>query len=414
MGDGPSGANAMIRLGNLASQQPNEIRERNTAAEETYGGLLADIGNMPVGTPASQNPNAPSAAPSAPPADHPDDLLTRDNVTFTDKKDAKKYDKLIKKGYSKEQAMGFLPGSKDISQGDSIFTTGKTEADGMGVGGKLAPGTTTKLDPNKAKAQMESSSAFRQINQMTAESEQMLNRSGPLYDEMNRSMQLPIIEGAAASARENTENIRAAMQRGGAARTAAFAAVQKIRSQEQINMMKGQALSQAHMNLDMWARDNAKNVINFGMNWASNQAGIRQSFNKAMDHASDLMANSSLPFMFTTKTKEMEYRQQASAQRRSNVQKWVNYGLGIVAAVATYGQNTGLLEQANTQISGGNNKVSSENYGIPSSMVGQTANPDGSAGTASEDRTLGGDLKGAARSVGNAASSAYGYMTGGF
>lgn len=367
---------AMIRLGNLSSQQPNEIRERNTAAEETYGGLLADIGNMPVGTPASQNPSAPSAAPTAPPADHPDDLLTRDNVTFNKAKDTKQYDKLIKKGYSKEQAIGMIPGAKDISGGDSIFTTQKTQAQGMGTG-KLAPGTTTKLDPDKAKAQMESSSAFRQINMMTAESEQMLNRTGPLYDEMMRSTQLPIIEGAAAASRENTENIRQAMMRGGAARTAAFGAVQKIRSQEQINMMKGQALAAAHLDLDKFARANAVNVINFGMNWASNQAGIRQSFNKAMDHASDLMAETSLPFMFTTQTKAEEYRQMHSQQRRSNVQTWVNYGLGIVQAVATYGQKSGLLEQANNQIEGkvtpGATYNPASSSGIPNSMLNQTS-----------------------------------------
>jgi hypothetical protein len=406
--------NTMIRLGNLASQQPNEIRERNTAAEETYGGLLADIGNMPVGggPPASSNPNAPSAAPTAPPASHPDDLLTRDNVTFNDKKDTKKYDKLIKKGYSKDQAIGMIPGAKDISGGDSIFTTQKTQSQGMGTG-SLSPGTTTKLDPNKAKAQMESSSAFRQINQMTAESEQMLNRTGPLYDEMMRSTQLPIIEGAAAATRENTENIRQAMMRGGAARSAAFAAVQKIRSQDQINMMKGQALADSHLKMDQWARDNAKNVINFGMNWASNQAGIRQSYNTAMDHASDLMASKSLPFMFTTQTKAEEYRQMHSQQRRSNVQKWVNYGLGIVAAVATYGQNTGLMEQANSQIAG----TVSKGETIPQSMIGQTAyadQADAGAGAGSEPSTLGGDIKGIGQGIADKASAAGNYLTGGW
>ncbi len=365
---------SMLRLSNQASQQPNEIRERRSAAEDTLAGITADIGKS--GTfdlPAPSNPNAPSAAPVAPPTSTPNDLLTRDNVSFYRKEDATKYDKLLRAGYSKEQAISKIPGATDLTQ-DSIFSSRVTKGQGTGTGFG-ATNRTTALDPNKAKAKLESSSEFRQVSQMMAESEQMLNRTGPLYDEMIKSTQLPIIEGAAAAARENTENIRQAMARGGAARTAAFAAVQKIRAQDQINMQKGQALAQAHMNLDMWARDNAKNVINFATNWAQNQAGIRESYQKAMDHASDLMSESALPFMFATQQKSFEYNQMHSAQRRSNVTKWVNFTLGIAAAVATYGQNTGLLEQANSQIAGDNNRVGSSafagsNPDAPTSALG--------------------------------------------
>jgi len=392
MGDGPSDANAMLRLSNIASQQPNEIRERRTAAEDTLAGITADLGKPGTySLPASQDPNAPSAAPTSPTADAPDDLLTRDNVTFNRKEDTKRYDKLLKKGYSKDQAIGMIPGAVDNTQ-DSIFTKQTTKAEGAGTGFG-AVGKTTKLDPNKAKAKLESSSMFRQVSLMTAESEQLLNRTGPLYDEMMKSTQLPIIEGAAAAARENTENLRQAMARGGAARTAAFAAVQKIRAQNQINVQKGQALAQAHLNLDMWARDNAKNVINFATNWAQNQAGIRESYQKAMDHASDLMSESALPFMFATQQKSFEYRQMHSAERRSKVTKWVNFTLGIAAAVATYGKNTGLLEQANSQIAG--NRVGS------SAFAGSDPNaPTSALGTADSGQggLLTSDLKGTSAS----------------
>lgn len=362
MSSGPSDANAMLRLSNIASQQPQEIRERNQAAEDTYGGILADLGK--AGTydlPASLNPNAPSSSPNAPPSSAPDDLLTRDNVSFRNVATKKRYDALIKRGYSKQQAIGMVPGAQD-NAADSIFTSQQTQNLGTGTGFGAEEMRTMKLDPAKAKAKVQASSQGRQVSFMMAESEQLLHRTGPLYDEMVRSTQLPIIEGAAAAARENTENIRTAMARGGAARSAAFAAIQKIRSQEQINAAKGQALSQAHMNLNMWARDNAKNVINFATNWAQNQAGVRSEFNRAMDHASDLMSESALPFMFATQQKSFEYRQMHSAQRRNKVNKWVNYALGIVAGVATYGQNTGLLEQANEQIEGSSSRVGTTTY----------------------------------------------------
>ncbi len=380
MASGPADVNTMLRLGTTASQQPNEIRERRTSAEDTLAGLNADIGKP--GTydlPASMDPSAPTPGPVAPTPDAPDDLLTRDNVTFNRKEDATKYDKLIKKGYSKDQAIGLIPGAMD-NAADSIFTKQKTKAEGMGTG-KLGTEMTTKLDPEKAKAKIESGSQFRQVSYMMAESEQLLHRTGPLYDEMIRSTQLPIIEGAAAAARENTQNIRMAMQRGGAPRTAAFAAVQKIRSQEQINTAKGQALAEAHMNLDRWARDNAKNVINFATNWAQNQAGIRESYQSAMDHASDLMSESALPFMFATAQKAEEYRQMHSAQRRSAATKWVNFALGIVAGVATYGQNTDLLEQANDQISGKDNKIGSTPYNNAGANMGADSNAFGTNDT---------------------------------
>ena len=366
---GPADVNAMLRLSNQASQQPNEIRERRSAAEDVLGDINADLGK--AGTydlPASSNPNAPGPGPTAPPSTPADDLLTRDGVTFTKKEDTKKYDKLIKKGYSKEQAIGLLPGAVD-NAADSIFTSQTTANQGTGTSFG-ATNRTTKLDPNKAKAKIESGSQFRQLSLMTAESEQLLNRTGPLYDEMIKSTQLPIIEGAAAAARENTENIRSAMVKGGAARSAAFAAVQKIRAQDQINTAKGQALAQAHLNLDMWARDNAKNVISFATNWAQNQAGIREQYQSAMDHASDLFSESALPFMFATQQKAEEYRQMHSAQRRSAATKWVNYALGVAAAVVTYGKNTGLLEQAGKQVAGEDTKVGSTSYQPGAAMDG--------------------------------------------
>jgi hypothetical protein len=222
--------------------------------------------------------------------------------------------------------------SKDGFQLGGAFESTKTGTSGIaGEGGQR----TIALNKDAAKAQIESSSAFRQVSRMMAESEQMLARKGPLYDEMIRSTQLPIIEASASAARENTENIRRAMARGGAARRDAFEAVTRIRSQENLNMQRGQALAKAHTEMDLWARKNATQVMNFAQGWASNQAGIRESYQSAMDSATQLMAESSIPFMFGAAQKEQEYRDAASAQRRGKVMRQINSVIGVASSIVS-------------------------------------------------------------------------------
>lgn len=328
---------SMQNIGATAVAQPEEIRERRTAAEDLKGSIDADLGAPGTFGPnvipptAQANPNAPVAPPST---SAPSSLLSKDGFSFSSKNIVKKYDKLIKKGYSTEDIQKIIGGDVMRSE-DSIFTATKTGTSSAGYAGDKIGQQTIALDKNKAKAQVEGSSAFRQVSQMMAESEQLLSRSGPLYDEMIQSTQLPIIEGAAAAARENTENLRQAMAKGGSARRGAFEAIAKIRAQDQINVQKGQALAQAHMNLDMWARDNAKNVINFAQGWSSNLAGIREQYQTAMDNAASLMDSKALPIMFDTANKAQEYREAQSAQSRGKVNRWITGVLGLVEGAMT-------------------------------------------------------------------------------
>lgn len=355
----------MERLANTAMQQPEEIRERRTAAEDLLGSLSADIGKE--GT--YDLPGSSTTAPPAPvpPVSGPTGLLSKDGYSFGSTADVKKYDKFIEKGFSPEEA-AMQTGGRAQAGTDSIFKENRTYGGHVGKAGTQGVTSTTTVDQAKAKAQIESSSAFRQVSRMMAESEQMLARSGPLYDEMMRSTQLPIIEGAAAAARENTENIRKAMARGGVARRDAFAAIQKIRSQEQLNMTKGQQLADAHLKMDQWVRSNAKEVINFATGWAQNQAGIREAYHSAMDAATHLMSTSALPFVFAAQQKEQEYRDAASAQSRGKVMKQISGVLGVATSVvgivgSFYGQGGGSeagAKMMNDSVEG--SKVASSNY----------------------------------------------------
>ena len=300
----------MKELSATASQQPEEIRERRTQAEDVLGTLESDIGK--AGT---------YDFPSGPVATAPTSL-TGDSFRL----------------------------------GGDVFKETDTRL-GIGATGGAGSTKTISLDKEKALGQMESSSAFRQVSRMMAESEQMLARSGPLYEDMMRSTQLPIIEGSAAMARENTENIRKAMQRGGSARRDGFAAIAKIRAQEASNVARGQALAKAHTEMDLWARNNAKEVIDFAHGWATNQAGIRESYQSAMDSATQLMSQSALPFVFGASQKEQEYRDAASAQNRGKVMKQITGVLGVVGSVVSmvYGGGMGAgkaLSAANESVAG--------------------------------------------------------------
>jgi hypothetical protein len=166
---------------------------------------------------------------------------------------------------------------------------------------------------------------------MTAEANQLVAREGPLWDEMIKNVQLPIIEGAATMARENAESVRRAMQRGGSARRDAFAAVQGMRAQERINSQRGQALSQARMNMDVWARDNARTQLEFNANWTANLGGIRENYNQAMDKAAELMSTSALPQMMMAKEKAAEWRYKAHAKNRARTSRWISGAISLVA-----------------------------------------------------------------------------------
>jgi hypothetical protein len=415
----------MAGLGRLAQQQPQEIRERRTAAEGVLGDINADIGkagtyDLPedLGGP-TPTAGAPSTDPS-PPIEGETGLLSKDGYKFAKLAHVKKYDALIEKGYSSEEAADQIGASKAFKEG-GIFESKKTGDAAGGVSGGKTQQRTIQLDPDAAKKQIESSSAFRQVSRMMAESEQMLARKGPLYDEMMRSTQLPIIEASASAARENTENIRRAMARGGAARRDAFEAVTRIRSQENLNMQRGQALAKAHTEMDMWARKNATQVMNFAQGWASNQAGIRESYQSAMDNASQLMSTSSIPFMFAAMQKEQEYRDAGSAQRRGKVMRQINSVIGVASSVVSVvgafygGPGSGASMDASQRAASGGASVNTTTFqnAATGKNISNTATATWDQGGAEEEqRSLRGDLGKMGSSIGSSASSAFNYLKG--
>ena len=60
-----------------------------------------------------------------------------------------------------------------------------------------------------------------------------------------------------------------------------------------------------------------------------------ESFNNAMDKASELMVSKALPFMFMSQNKAAEWRYYAHAKKRNKVMSWVKGIIGV--ATIAYG-----------------------------------------------------------------------------
>ena len=273
----------------LAAAQPEEIRTRRTAAEEAYQGVVNRLGAKG----------------------------TYEDVGGDD--------------------VGLL-GTGQTSEDPSVFKTEKAKSTAAtDIDRRFQSDANiadiTRLDAKATVANVEKSAQFRIASRLTAESEQLLAREGELYDEMEKNLQNPIIESSAAIARENTAELKRAFARGGAARRGAFEAVQKMRLQNEINSKKMQAISQSRFDMDKWARENARTTLEFGQNWASNVGGIRESYNNAMDAASELMTTKALPLMMASQQEAARFRQEAHQKNRDRAGRWVK---GVIGAVMMY------------------------------------------------------------------------------
>lgn len=287
MPSGKSEAATFHQLAALAAAQPEEQRTRRTAAEQAYTGVLSRLGA------AGTYETRPSLGLPTETAGTPTPELTPD--IFKTEKVTSGAATAIDPRYSSQSAL------QDV----------------------------TSINQPEYQKQLEKSAQFRIASRLTAEAEQLISREGPLYNEMMNNVQLPILEGMGVAARENAEALKKAAARGGSARRTAMEAVQRIRSQNQLNSQKVQQLAQTRLAIDKWARENAQNVLTFGQNWASNLGGIRESYNQAMDKASELMLNSALPIMFAAKQEAAKWRYYAHQKNRQKVGNWISGIIGV-------------------------------------------------------------------------------------
>ena len=309
-------------MAGLAAAQPAEIRQRRAAAEQTLAAVRGRLG-----APGTYDlPGAGPSGPAAPPA-------TGSYVDPTAQATAQGYlagrprgkTTVLKKKQLETFGKRQEAGTMDIANIDDM--TVAAYADPRYISDLSVMGQVKQLSPERYTAELEKSSEFRTMSRLTAQAEQLVAREGPLWDELIKNQQLPIIEGSAAMAKESAENVRRAAAKGGAARRDAFEAVSRMNAQRDINTQRMQTVASMRVDLDRWSIDNAQKQISFNQGWAENLAGIRESYNAAMDNASALMATASLPVMFASQEKAQEWRAHAYAKSRAKLGGWITGAL---------------------------------------------------------------------------------------
>lgn len=134
------------------------------------------------------------------------------------------------------------------------------------------------IDPDRVAAEVAGTSQFRTISRLTAEAEQLANRTGPLWDELNASVTGGIYAGAAAGQRQMMEQLSREMSKGGSARRQGMAIASAMRVQENINRERSNALWQSKMGLEQLRTTAITDVQNLTNSWLNNTAGIRDTF----------------------------------------------------------------------------------------------------------------------------------------
>jgi len=151
------------------------------------------------------------------------------------------------------------------------------------------------LDPEKYGEDVRKSAMFRIQSQRTAEAEQLLNREGPMWDQLSNSTYGIISEGAATQWREDLRTIKNNSAKGGSARRTALAEAQQMHAQEQSNQMKVQQTWKANFVLFDVVRANADAVQKGNYDFMNNLPGIRAQYQETMSALAEMMGKIALP-----------------------------------------------------------------------------------------------------------------------
>lgn len=200
---------------------------------------------------------------------------------------------------------------------------GQHQAGAAAAYGEMAKG----INVGKAVQQITGSKSFQIASQLTAESQQLLNREGPLYERMQKSITNPILKRGSQMMEDSLEELKSTYARGGRARREGMKDAMKMQAQMEANEFVGSKMVEANTNFDNWARENARSTLAFNQAWASNLQGVRNQYTGAMAAARGYMLQSGIPTASALQA-------QADAINQQGKKNWVDIGIGAVAAVA--------------------------------------------------------------------------------
>lgn len=206
------------------------------------------------------------------------------------------------------------------------FSTWGSEVFGKGV---LAGTREGIIDPNSYLSKLSKSSIFRQQSQQVAESEQLLNREGPLWDRLENSVLGQIHEGAALQLRDTMRRLKNNFAKGGSARRTAVNEAQEIMAMQDAMNSRVNQTWQANIRLNEYVQQNFDRVRNGAMKFADALPGLNESYRASM------LATAQLAVQATGAAASMA----GNAYELRMSQQAVNFGTklaeGLIQAVAS-------------------------------------------------------------------------------
>ena len=174
--------------------------------------------------------------------------------------------------------------SKDKSL--SVFGNWSAEAGG---GGQIGGAREGIIDPNAYTAKLSQSSIFRQQSQQVAESEQLLNREGPLWDRLENSVLGEIHEGSALQLRETMRRLKNNFAKGGSARRIAVNEGREIMAMQDAMTSRVNQVWRANIRLNEYVQQNFERVRDGSMKFTDALPGLNEAYRTSMNNTA-LMA----------------------------------------------------------------------------------------------------------------------------
>jgi len=217
-------------------------------------------------------------------------------------------------------------GLSEKDQSLSKFSTWGSEVFGKGQLGGAREGI---IDPDAYLAELSKSSIFRQQSQQVAESEQLLNREGPLWDRLESSVLGTIHEGAALQLRDATRRLRNDMAKGGTARRTALNEARQMIVDQNAMTMRVQQTWEANIKLNNYVQMNFERVRNGAMSFTDALPGLNDAYRTSMLNTAQLAVQAT----------EIAGRMAGEAYDLRMSQQAVNFGTklveGLIQAVAS-------------------------------------------------------------------------------
>jgi hypothetical protein len=186
-------------------------------------------------------------------------------------------------------------------------------------------------DPNAVAGEIKGTAGFRTVSKMVAEAEQLMNRQGPLWDQLNNSVVGSIYESNAAFQRDSMEQLARTMARGGTARRQGLQMAQAFQIQEKVNRQRTQQLWSAKLGLEKYRTEYAQDVTTYAANWVNNHAGIRDRYTSALTNLQTMWSQTLAPALVGATVGATSSTQQGVLQA----------GQGLSDAINTRGQAIG-------------------------------------------------------------------------